>query len=307
MGNLSKHNMTTKIAAAIMSVMCGSMLCFGQTGSATASAASQEILFVQFAGGGTPLTAPERTRIGQIVAEAQSNPQVQWNAVQQRHLRVLAAVQSGGSSGPLWDAVRYLYVQPEAMGTFARGLAEEKQIVEAHDPVIASDPAHHRIVTQHMMPAIRFVATWSATTYGLAQPGADFDGIVRQRLPQLSAQDEPVADGFAHVARYAPYLNAYFARMPAPDRARFVTSSRKTFNHLDQPGMEAWEISQSGAMVARFAALHSGAATSGSADMLMNSYLGTNAVRGYSPACNPTLSGGTRVANNCSAPLPGLP
>jgi hypothetical protein len=300
--------MDIKIAA-LLSVMCGSVLCLAQAGNASSNAITQEILFVQFAGGGTPLTPAERARVEQIVLAAQRTPSVQWNAVQQRHERVLAAVQSGrpDTTGPLWDAVRYLYVQPEAMGTFAGGLAEEKQIVDAHDPLIASDPVHHRIVTQHMMPAIRFVASWSATTYGLPQPAADFDSVLHQRLPQLASQDEPVADGLAHVARYAPYLNTYFSRMSSAERTRFVTSSRNTFNHLDQPGMEPWQISQSGAMVARFAAMHSGATASGSADMMMNNYLGTNAVRGYSPACNPTLSGSTRTANNCTASLPGLP
>ena len=90
-----------------------------------------------------------------------------------------------------------------------------------------------------------------------------------------------------------------------------MKTSKAAFNHLDEPGMEVWELAETGSMQSRFAARQAGTSSAQSLayGAKMQNMWSANGARSLSGACNPTLSTSTRAQNNCVAPIPvpGLP
>ena len=273
-----------------------------------------ETFLLEFAGGGSPLSPAERQQAAQIVREALNDPAAHWLQVAAREAQSVAVIQSHDPKvvGAMWDGTRYNYAFDTGEGPLQRWFLIEKHIIEAHDPVLFADAPHKRIVTAHMLDALRKSAAFAASMYNVPPPAQDFGSLVRGDLPQIPSVDPDIADGLAHIVRYQPYILPYFASLSPASRTNFFAKSKSSFNHLDDHAIEQWEIAETGAMLSRFAVRQTGQSASMQSltyGMQMQYNTMGNAARGLSAACNPTLSPSARAQNNCNAPIPvpGLP
>lgn len=268
----------------------------------------QETALVQFIGGGSPLSAAERDQCAAIVDDAMRHHPDAWLKDSENDEAALKLIHSGNATviGRFYDSERYAYQFEGKTGPLAAYFLLERRIIEAHDPVLFVDVQHHWLVTAHMMVALRAGAQWAASMYAMTPPRTDFDQSVRAQLATLPTLDPAIADGIAHISRYQTLAPLYFSSLTPAARAKFF-SNKAAFNHLDEPGMEAWELAETGALEARFASRQV-ANNSSLSQMIYGSKLQSawmgNAARSLSPSCNPTLSTSARMQNNCIAPVP---
>ena len=275
----------------------------------------REIAVLQFVGGGSPLTSAERQQAALLCASAMRKDAAKWTAADRAAEQMLTVLAGHDAAivGRIWDQQRYAYLFHEGMNpVFAAEAAIEGRIIEAHDPVVVMDSAHHRAVTGHMLLAVREAANITAAGYKLPPPAGDFDVIVRGEVQSLPTLDPAIADGFAHATRDQPYLGRWLAAATPAARTKFYNNRDKVFHEVDNHRAEQWQIAEAGAMMSGFAAKHAPAGGSAQEQlyrMKMQNHVLGDAMRGNSPGCNPTLSASTRAENNCTSPIPvpGLP
>ena len=273
----------------------------------------REIAMVRFIGGGSPLNAVERDQCTAMVHNAMRRDPDAWLKAAANDEAALKLIESGNPTvmGRLYDSVRYSYQFKTDTGPLAPYFLIEKHIIEAHDPVLFVDVQNHWLVTAHMLVALRAGAQWAASMYAMAPPAADFDKVIRAQLLTLPTLDAAVADGIAHISRYQTLAPLYFSSLAPAARAKFF-ANKASFNHLDEPGMEEWELAETGALESRFASRQVANNSSLSQQIygskLQSTWMG-NAARSLSSSCNPTLSTSARMQNNCIAPtpVPGIP
>ena len=270
-----------------------------------------EIAVLEFIGGGTPLTAEERQEAAEIVAKGmQAHPDL-WTAADRNAQLLLAEIAKKNTvdNRALREANRYVYAfTTPNMGRLGEEFVLEQRIVESHDPVVAIDTVHRRLVTQHSLGILRQTSAWVAQSYGIAGPAANFDTQITADLKQqLSSLEPGIGDGIAHIERDAIYAPPYYAGITAAQKQDiFVTRRSATFPNLNDAKGEQWQIAEAAGMLSRFAAtqtqnamIHSTtSALLHSQQRQLNSL--HNAAVGASPACNVTTgSYEDRAASGC--------
>lgn len=267
---------------------------------------------LEFIEGGSPLTTAERQQAVKVVAIGMRSSPAKWQQTDAAEARALEQIAQNNEAynNTLREAIRYTYVfrNGEANGLQPEFVIE-KRIIEAHDPVIAIDAAHRRVVTAQMLPFIEQTAAWAAKEYGFAPPGTNFKAwVIADLQQQLATLDAPIAEGFAHIERNAWFAPKFFEQLPPAQRTAFFAKNRDaTFHNLNDPHSEQWQIAEAGAMIAGFAAKRTLAqmgGQGGSGYALLNQQMQMKALQGaarsFSPACNVTVgSYASRAANGC--------
>ena len=256
---------------------------------------SDEILMLQFVGGGSPLSAAEQQQAASIVAMGLRTAPDKWKQDDANVRQVLTLVSQRNPViiNRLRELNRDVYVfQNPNQGGFGPEFLMEKKIIDAHDPVVFEDAAHQRVLTRHMLPILQQASAWVAKSYQLPPPGPQFEAYVLASLKaQYPTLDSPIADGLMHIESNALYAPMYFDHVPPAMRAKFF-SDKRSFNNLNDPISEQWELAETAGMLSRYAAKQTpggGASMQGNAmsqEMQMKALQG--AARSFSPSCNVT-------------------
>jgi hypothetical protein len=268
-----------------------------------------EIRILEFIGGGSPLTAQERQQAAQAVDTAMGTAPDRWRAVDAAVQNILTNVDQHNMplNNMLREQNRYNYAfASTSTNGWVPEYAIEKRIIEAHDPVVAIDQEHKRLVTQHSMHFLLETGTWVARNFKLSPPRSDFEAVVRSYLEREFLTLEPaIAEGIAHIERDAWYTSAYFDHLPEPKRTNFFTNTRdKTFHLKGDSANEQWQLAEAAGMLAAFAARQAPAQSGPgmmSQQILMRQMTQkalTGAMRGMSPECNVTVGSYSRRAQN---------
>ncbi len=305
------------IATLLLSLPLGLV---AQTGNTMQPLVNREITMLEFVGGGSPLTAAERSQAANIVAMGMREAPNQWIATDKQMQTFIAVLgkQNPAILGIDRDASRYQYAFKVAViPELAKEFDLENRIIDAHDPILARDSARKLIVTEHMLLVLRQASQWTANSFGVAPPSSLFLFVVRARVQQLATIEPDLANGLGHIERDQPFLNPYWSQVGQPARVKIFTNKQNLGApaELSDPRSSQWALAQAAAQLSGYAAKHAGTSGMGS-QALYSMYLMktrgavmSNAARGLSPACSPLLSPSARFGNHCTAPMPvpGLP
>jgi hypothetical protein len=100
----------------------------------------------------------------------------------------------------------------------------EWQILEKHDPTVASDADHSHVVTARTVVVIRQATSWLATQLAVAGPGDDFDktetAFIHKNFARFTSDEK---DACAHIARnMAASIQLYDGLSPEDRKARLA-------------------------------------------------------------------------------------
>ena len=229
------------------------------TAASAGSMVQNEIRFLEFLGGGSPLTPTERQQAAEIVALGMRNKPDAWKAEdlgKQQLLNGLAKA-SPSNTNALHEVNRYHYAFHDPnYANLGAEYVQEQAIVNAHDPIIAMDRVHQRLVTRHSLQLLEQASGWAARSFKYPPPRADFQAIVARNLKEQLATLEPsVGDGIAHIERDFLYTVPYFASLSAQQRTvLFDTDRNATFHDMQDPVSAQWQLAEAAGMLSRFAA-----------------------------------------------------
>ncbi len=218
-----------------------------------------EVYLLEFIGGGSRLSPAERAEVAQAIANAmQTNPQ-KWSAIDVEEQRAIASIEKNDPAvtNGTREASRYNYAfKDPKLVVFQDMFLLEKRIIEAHDPIIAIDREHKRLVTQHTLLFMKAGAVWAAEKFHYPPPRADYDAVISRTMSvDLSSADAAYADGLAHIEKILIYLPAYVTSMtPAQRESIFVGKRAATFHNMDDPAQAQRELSQAAGLIATYAA-----------------------------------------------------
>lgn len=218
-----------------------------------------EVYLLEFIGGGSRLNAAERAEITQAIANAMhADPQKWANVAAHEQSSVQEIEQNDPARNNLRrEASRYNYAFKDPQKTtFSELFITERRIIDAHDPVIAIDREHTRLVTKHSLLFMKAGAEWAAEKFRYPPPRADYDAIVSRTMSKdLSSADTAYADGLAHIEQNVIYLPAYYASMtPAQRDSIFIGKRAATFHNMDDPAQSQRELTQAAGLMATYAA-----------------------------------------------------
>jgi hypothetical protein len=113
----------------------------------------------------------------------------------------------------------------------------EYLMVEKHDPVLALDTRHQRIVTWGSVIALNSCMQWLAQNLHKAAPGPKFDEneavYLKMAYGKLGDDEQ---DAYAHVGRNCAHAPDFFNGVAAAQRTQFFTNNAKAVTDV---GMEA--------------------------------------------------------------------
>lgn len=268
---------------------------------------NDEIQMLHFVGGGSPLTSAEQQQAANIVAMGMRTAPDRWKQADASIRQSLAIIsrQDELINRRMREVDRNIYVfQIPDQGGLGPEFMLEKKIIDAHDPVLFEDAARQRVLTRHMLPMLEQASAWVAKSYQLPPPGPQFEANV---LASLKAQylklAEPVADGLMHIESNGLYAPMYFDHVPPAVHAKFF-SDKRSFNNLDDPTSEQWELAETAGMLARYAAKQLPAANGSMQGGMLSQQMQMKALQGaarsFSPSCNVTVgSYSSRAQSGC--------
>ena len=218
-----------------------------------------EVYLLEFIGGGGSLTPAERAEVAQAIANAmRTNPQ-KWSAIDAEEQRAIASIEKNdpAANNATREASRYNYAfKDPRLAAYPEIFPLEKRIIEAHDPVVAIDREHKRLVTRHTLLFMKAGAAWAAENFHYPPPRADYDAVVSKTMAaDLSSADTASANGLAHIEQNLIFLPAYVASMtPAQRELIFVEKCDATFHNMDDPARAQRELTQAAGLIATYAA-----------------------------------------------------
>ncbi len=234
-------------------VFCNALAAVAQLPAARGAMVDREIRALEFVCG-SPLNPREKQTAARVVDSGMRADPAGWKQADAETAQALRLIASGNaaSNNALRRQWRSVYVfQPEKL-VDPTGYALERQIIEAHDPVLAVDRARKLVVTRQALPLMRQVAAWVAATYHVAPPSAGFDSLVadhlRSALPHMSAKDaELYADFEEHAAYAAPFYNR-----SSPALRATLQKAGKTdlLRGAENPAVAQWNLLSLGSTLA---------------------------------------------------------
>ena len=220
---------------------------------------NHEIYLLEFIGGGSRLTPAERAELTQALANAMKTDPQKMSAIDVNEQRAIQAIEQNNPAitNGRREASRdnYAFKDPQTVALPELFLTE-KRIIEAHDPIVAIDREHKRLVTQHTLLFMKAGAAWAAENFHYPPPRADYDAVVSRTMSaDISSADAAYADGLAHIEQNLIFLPAYLASMtPAQRESIFVGKRAATFHHMDDPAQSQRELTQAAGLIATYAA-----------------------------------------------------
>ncbi len=244
-----------RVLGLFVTLVFGALAVGAQAPANRSAMIDHEIKALEFLGGGSPLTGQERATAGQIVDTAMRADAQRWAQTDAVIARFLKKASSGDAAtkNTLRERGRYGYAFSSQRPAWPTEYALEKKIIEAHDPVVAIDPARKLVVTAQALPEMRRLAAWAATTYGVAPPRSDFDTVVRAVLQQQFTKMTPGdADLYAHFERRAALAPKFWESVPKAIHDKALVINRPVLQQsAGDPRMIQWRLVQvSGAMAA---------------------------------------------------------
>ncbi len=221
------------IAALVLGAFAQSCAAAGPSAEALVA---REITVLELAGGGTPLTPTERRQAAEAVASAlRGNPQALFRNYAALTQPLQRAAHDRAYAERLRKALRYTVEegQPAPQG-LERITAVERQIVRAHDPVVAFDPARKHLITEASLRDFRDASAWLAQQWNLPPPTPNFTAHLRDwfRTAYLKS-DNITAQVLASQAESFPYMAAALAKADPKRKEAAIQQARQQLQSSD--------------------------------------------------------------------------
>ena len=261
---------------------------------------AREIALLQFYGGGTPLTPPERQEAAAIIQQGlRDDPESlqRGDAASARLLSELA-----GADGRLVTLARVVGRRNEALHMAAspklRAIqAREESIISAHDPIVVLDAAHQRVITRMTVLSMLRADAEAASLFHVVPANIGDVGAmttaVKTAYPGL---DDGMQNMLAHAEEDLPYALPYLEKAPPQKRSAFVAEYRPKILAVSNPVDQQLRLAEVLAGAGMAGSRNQAAQTDGTAsrasmlarlreqDVMQRQLLGAS--RSFSPTCN---------------------
>jgi hypothetical protein len=185
---------------------------------------------VQFLGGGTPLAPPEQAEIEAAVRQSfATDPQAAKAAASEsEQLTILmkgrtaiemAVLLQLGRRAIAFSSLQALSPQPLT--------ATAVRIVNAHDPVVASDPAKQYLVTRQTVRALVEANRKAARIFSVPEPPpgpAAVDTLAASIHANWPTIDDGFRESLSNAQRDLPFAEPYLAESPPAAIAKFIST-----------------------------------------------------------------------------------
>jgi hypothetical protein len=179
--------------------------------------------------GSSPLSAPEKQRVAEETASALSShpDDVRKGDVAVRKLLDKLAHDPPDFLAESRESLRLSFeLQPQSDAA--------RQIVEAHDPMVAFDRAHKRLVTERTLAEWRAAYAWIADLLTIPGPASDFIATERDYVrAHFASMPDARQEALAHVARNFPLAVALISQLPKAKADEYFRKSRQLAMGLD--------------------------------------------------------------------------
>jgi hypothetical protein len=171
------------------------------------------------------------------------------------------------------------------------------RIIEAHDPVVAFEPAHKRLVSVQTRRALQHKDAFGGNAFGVPPPAPGFVPRMQRSIPQAwGSVDRGMQEVMTHAERDLPYAPAFPQGISRLSANLFVKTWRAKIMERSDAAAQQPNLAEVMAIIGMTAFRHS---QSGGGDIggalayrtqwqdLRNRNLQA-AIRSYSPSCNVT-------------------
>lgn len=224
----------------------------GAAAAAPAGAAADETALVQFYGGGTALTGAERAALHAAVRRtfAADPLGAQSAAADAAQVRAILKRQSGPNLAYARELGRtqVAFGGMHALGPGAEG-SMARRIIEAHDPVVVSDPARQQLVTRQTVKALAQGVSEGARLFGAPAPGPEA-ALAEAVRNGWSGMDGGIRDAMVHAGRDMPFAMPFLMHARPAARAAFLARWRPQVIEAPSPIVQQVRIAEIMAFVA---------------------------------------------------------